>query len=454
MSLQERDTGRALVLAPRPGDLSLLTKDGVGAYALPEVVVSSEATTTEIISAVEGLVGSRGAVLRMHTVAGSYNEEAKGPAFVVELEPSSMPAPEGMVFTSMSREAIERIEPASLRQVVGRWLDRQLSGPSPQQSSWCRPGWFSRASAWMSEEMSRVGRPMTQAPHIHFMWIRSVILRAESAGMSFYLKCSAQAFRTEAVISAALADMTPDRVAPVVAVEPDEGWLLMRDYGSQLLGSLPTAEWIHGLEEHGNLQRIWSDHRRQLSATGVPSRPLRALAAAVPGMINHPFTAPRLSDDERAAWQAATLGLVEACLRLDALGPPDSLVHGDLHPYNIVVDEGRYRIVDWSDAAMSHPFLDLATFLVMVDDLDERHQMRDAYLAGWSGTVAQEALTEAGELALVVGWLYQIESAQNQLVALDPEDANEMHAPDARWVRRALAVQSAGIDFIRPRPKQ
>ena len=45
-----------------------------------------------------------------------------------------------------------------------------------------------------------------------------------------------------------------------------------------------------------------------------------------------------------------------------AAGPlPETLVHGDFHPWNVQRDGDRLVIFDWSDACWGHPFFDVPT---------------------------------------------------------------------------------------------
>ena len=55
----------------------------------------------------------------------------------------------------------------------------------------------------------------------------------------------------------------------------------------------------------------------------------------------------------------------DLCRELASFGIPHSIEHGDLHPNNIMVDDGLARIIDWGDAAWSHPFCSMAICLTM-----------------------------------------------------------------------------------------
>ena len=54
-----------------------------------------------------------------------------------------------------------------------------------------------------------------------------------------------------------------------------------------------------------------------------------------------------------------------AVARVEALGLPESVVHGDFHSGNAAFVDGRIVIIDWSDAAIGNPAIDLVTWLVV-----------------------------------------------------------------------------------------
>jgi hypothetical protein len=141
---------------------------------------------------------------------------------------------------------------------------------------------------------------------------------------------------------------------------------------------------------------------------------------------------------------------VAACRRLDELGPPATLVHGDFHPWNVTDQASGPRIFDWTDAAISHPFTDLAVYAMRADDVAIRRANRDAYLARWADHLDPASLTEAGELAIVVGTLYQVDSYLRILESLDPDDLWDLGMAIGSWARAAVASLDEGIDLVRP----
>jgi hypothetical protein len=150
--------------------------------------------------------------------------------------------------------------------------------------------------------------------------------------------------------------------------------------------------------------------------------------------------------DDVARWRSATRALEAACHRLEELGPPPTLAHGDLHPWNIVVRDGGHVVFDWTEATITHPFTDLLTFVVRTPDVGGRRAMRDAYLSRWADLLPPRDLAEAGDLALVVGGLAQVDMYLTELPDLDPADLGELEGAGADWMRRTLRVLDERIE--------
>jgi hypothetical protein len=423
--------------------------NGGSGWRLPSVEVAGDATLSVMLEAIKDRIGPLPPVLRV-----SFAREGGGDApqlQVVELA-SIDGLPTRHHWADPRSLDLEALQPSELRAHVRRWLDRRVGGPGPLDPPWTRVGWFERASGWMTERMTAAGRPAVGPPRAASTWELSMILRAPTEGGAMYLKCSVDLFRPEAAVTARLAARTPGLVTPVVDVEPAEGWLLMDDLGDRILGEEPADAWTPGIQALAAVQRAWTGRTDELIAAGARVRSLADLAALVPEFVDRPTMGPHLTEPQRAAIEVATPELVAACRRLAALGPTDTITHGDFHSHNVALGPDGPIIYDWTDAAVSHPFVDLPVFLLRAEDVAARRRMRDAYLAAWSDTLPPEVLAEAGELALVVGALYQVQGYELILACLDPTDQTDMGPAPAAWLRRSVRFLRDGIEASRRDP--
>lgn len=414
---------------------------------LPTVALDREFTTTACLTAIEALLGVQPRPLRIDP----RRRDAKGDPtlVVVDLEAFGPDAPSPYTWIDWATLPLDAIEPPELRDALPRWIGRRELGPTIADPPWSVPGWFERASTWMVERMAELRTPAFEAPRIVYLWGISVVLRAPSALGPVFLKCCAPVFGQEARVTEVLADATPDLVTRVAAVEPAEGWLLMRDHGERTLGDGPAETWAPGLDTQARIQHAWTGREQMLIDAGAPVRSLASLAEALPTLADREPLDTELTGDDRGAWNDSIAAFVAACERLDALGPEPTLVHGDLHPWNVAATPDGPRIFDWTDAAISHPFLDLAVYATRPTDHAIRHALRDAYLAHWTTQLSAVDLKEAGELAIVVGTLYQVDSYVRILSSLDADDRGDLAGAAGSWARAAVSTLTDGIDLQR-----
>lgn len=437
-----------VALVPRPGRPEILVRaGGADRLTLPTTAIEGEFRTTAAVSAAEALLGPLPPVLRVgHRTSHSDGE----PTFVaIELEAMGGEPPDGFAWAAWTRVLDAQNDGTAIRPALGAWIERQTTGPAPLEPPWAHPGWFARASAWMIARLDALGIGILAPPRLEYTWGISMVLRAPTSAGDVYLKATSPVFAREAVLTARLAEATPELVTPVLAIEPDEGWLLMSDLGGEPLGDLPDDRWEPGLEVYGQIQRAWSGRTLELATAGAETRALADLAEASRTLADHEPLADEFSPDERAAWIAAIPDLIRACERLDALGPAPTISHGDLHPWNVASTPAGPRIFDWSDAAIAHPFLDLAVYATRPKDVARRRALRAVYLEGWRTHLEPDALEEAGELAIVVGSLYQVESYRRILTGLVPDDRGGMQGAARSWALATLAALRDGIALRR-----
>ena len=117
-----------------------------------------------------------------------------------------------------------------------------------------------------------------------------------------------------------------------------------------------------------------------------------------------------LGAEERDRLVASLARFEETCGRLAAAGLPETIQHDDLHDGNVFVDGRAYRIFDWGDSCVSHPFHTLvvtlralAHRLALEPGGGELVRLRDAYLEPFSAYGTHAELVAAADLAHVTG---------------------------------------------------
>ena len=261
------------------------------------------------------------------------------------------------------------------------------------------------------------------------------MLRVRTDGPTLFFKVSAPLplFVDEAAVTAELAARFPGYVPAPLAVDAERGWLLLAEFDEPLGWREPLETRRELFSRFAGLQRRSVPVVDELLAAGCLDRRLHVLEAQLDPLFANPVAVGRLTTEETSELKRLTPKLKEACRRLDALGLPATLVHGDLHPGNAAWIGGELAYFDWTDACIAHPLIDLHS-LQWEDDESVRATLLDAYLAAWDGAVPAEAV----ELARIVTPLHHAVSYSTIVANVERSGQGELDATHG-FLREALA---------------
>jgi len=311
--------------------------------------------------------------------------------------------------------------------------------PPPERPPWARRGWFAEASRWIEDALAEHGRRAIAPIEQISSWCISSILRAETEDGRVYFKATARSplFVDEGTVTRGLATMLPGRVPAPIAVDPERRWMLLDDFG-------PVVGWEADLETRtallstiAQMQLETTSRQGELLALGALDRRPAWLASEIRSLLRSPEPLG-LDDDERERLAALEPRFVETCERLAAGAVPDALVHGDLHLSNVAGDGDAYVFFDWTDACLTHPFLDLLVVL-FEEDAALRQSLRDAYLGAWADVASEDELLELWALAEPLASLNQVFSYRSIAANVERGAAPEFDSMIPYWLRKALA---------------
>lgn len=93
-------------------------------------------------------------------------------------------------------------------------------------------------------------------------------------------------------------------------------------------------------------------------------------------------------------------------------------------------------IFDWSDAALSHPLVDVATWLEWIDEPGRRAAAWGAWLAAWADACSPDSVRPLLDIVTGVGAAYQVVSYVGILEALEPATRSTMSRGMTTFLRR------------------
>ena len=317
-----------------------------------------------------------------------------------------------------------------------------LPADSPVTPAWTMPDWYDEALPWIAEH---VAGSWTQVRS----WGLSNVLRING---DVYFKALAHSstirpagpdalpllFAHEPLLLQKLSEDRPGSVPEPLAIDEKRAWMLLPDLGPPLAGEADIAVWIDALQGHARLQRSYVDQMDRLFEFSCVDRRLAVLEAELDRLLGPNPATDRLEPAERALLPRRAEQLREAITELAAIGVPETLLHGDLHPRNVAVRDGRALSFDWTDGSVSHPFLDLVTFAEERSPISQDKRLTDAYLAEWEEFASPADLRRALELANELGALHQTMTSLHLPDHLSGPSRESMFRGAVWWLRQLL----------------
>ncbi len=292
-------------------------------------------------------------------------------------------------------------------------LDGALA-PHPLRAPWAEPGGPARTVAWARTALEALGRTPTVVEQ-RKSWNLSAIWRVETPAGQAWIKQVPGFFAHEGALLGWLETAAPER-APRLLAGADCRMVLEHVPGEDRFGA-PAAEREAMLADLHHVQAYARSRVPELLARGVPDRRAEATVAAIAAVAER--YGPSLPPEVHTRLCALVDDLPARFAAVGECGVPDTLVHGDFHPGNVRSDGTHRVIIDWGDATIGHPAMDIAR--------------------------ATENLTPADTAPLVAGWARRWRA---DVPGCDPDRALALLRPVIALV---YAVVYAGfLDQIEP----
>ena len=273
------------------------------------------------------------------------------------------------------------------------------------------------------------------------IWSLSAVLRiptrtidGDAPAEPVFFKATCEWFRAEPAFTQAIAAITPDHLPRVLAVDHPRAWMLMDPLPGDGTEP-PLAEAVPAGVVQARLQMELVGHLPVLRAAGLPDRTLEPTRAGLTAVVEDSVELSQLTADERADASTALPWLLE---RLDAfaeIGLPYSVAHGDLHIGNVAVAGDELTLYDWTDAAISFPFLD-AAHLAASARAEVGGKVLAAYADVWSEGYDRVDVERMLDQAPLLDRVYQMISYEGIYRSREPDSMWEMRGIVALSLRR------------------
>jgi len=330
------------------------------------------------------------------------------------------------------------MKPSRSQPVAARARSRAQDpeGQNHRPMLWLAPEWRADAESWIREH-AELTRPPEQ---LHVYPWSTVIRLSTTDGVLWFKATRPELHSFEPRLAEILAAARPDRVAELVAIDSERGWMLMRDAGTRLRElAEPSAlrRWEEILPRYAELQIAVTPRVEELLALGVPDERPAGLADRIEALLDDERAlmlghSDELTTEQRDELRRRLPELRSLIVELETFGVPPTLQHDDFHDGQVYVDDGRYRFLDWGDSCISHPF---HTLTVTLRALAWRHglepgstallRLRDAYLEPFGApALAADIAYRTGTLARALAWYRYVRALPPE--EIDREDAESV----------------------------
>jgi len=243
-------------------------------------------------------------------------------------------------------------------------LDAFVAGSSSLVGPLSRLGWMDHARRWIEENIP--DRPPSLAVEVRQLNAGGgfVLMRFRTcAGRFYWLKATGMPNLHEYGVTSMLSVCLPHFLPPIVSMRREWNAWLMEDGGTPLRRCFSLPAWECAVIKLASLQQESIQHIQALLDSGCHNQCLPVLFDHLVEMIDYleaamaqPIStdAPRL---ERSQFKTLQCALRTACQSRAALGIPETLIHGDINPGNILFKDGRCVFIDWAEASIGDPLV-------------------------------------------------------------------------------------------------
>jgi hypothetical protein len=278
---------------------------------------------------------------------------------------------------------------------------------------WEKPGWFQAISRWVVSELIAAGLPPEGKPILVRTRPWAAIARVRTGTGDAWFKESAPSLAFEPALTVHVASRQPDFSPEIIATKGPR--MLTLDAGAQLRALYrrrsPAPSWDDILPRYAELQIKLAADLPGLMGLGVPDKRPTTVSTRYPDLVSR-FG----GRDARLAAQLLSLSP-----RLDSLAQtlqdplPMTVIHEEVHEANIFVRDGAARLLDWGEAAVSHPFAgvvntfrDIAFRRRLRHDGRELKRLRAIYLEPWTRFAPALQLEELFDAGYLLGMLCRV----------------------------------------------
>lgn len=399
---EESDSYTLVIIHPRAA--MVLTNCADGLKTLPSIRVPAYSRVAdEVTKAIAEQWGLSAFVL--------FQPDVLDPSLVLILsEQSSLPR--SLTWAPLSDFANDALPAAAVRQLL-KYEDGSI------------PGVFARRAAidelrtWVSECVRPFGLRLTRTIKQFNSGPSNSLFRFETDAIALWFKATGEPHRHEFSVTRLLTSHLPECLPKIIAFHENwNGWLAYEAEGVPINICGSRQGWLNAANSLAKIQLAFLGDTELLRNGGCRDRSLNWIRSNIPAffdraeiwMRNQP-SATRSQPLSPEALRELRERIVEIVEELSGLQIPETVVHGDLNPQNVVVSAANCVFLDWAEAWLSHPFIGYQYLRELLqrthpERLDWMNEARELYVSPWlkefDARVVRKSLTLSCPIAVLV----------------------------------------------------
>ena len=230
---------------------------------------------------------------------------------------------------------------------------------------------------------------------------------------NLFVKVSPQTALLEGRVGQVLSSLAPGFTPDILGVNVKLGAIITRKLEAENLSlELDTNIWLEAVNRLAQLQRsslVWVAELR-LQTLDLPML-LESCNELIGNVQELEFLG--LMPEQITKIQTLPAKIAVALEIFQASGLPNTLIHGDFHANNVLVERGIPILIDWSEVALGSPLLDLGRFLEFLrrsnmnthPARDIENALTEAFYELWQDQISRESFFAAARVAPLIATL-------------------------------------------------
>lgn len=380
----------------REGSPDVLVTETCGGYCLPSVSIPpATRPAQELRRAIHAWFGIDALILDLSVVNGCLE-----PFAVAEIRSC------GSGFSLVAVD-LASVPVSALSERERRQIEAILRGTI--ENPFARIGWIRDAIEWVENATGSSFSPCGHFDQYNAGPGFSLIRFQMNDGAAYWLKATSGSNRHELAVTSALSNLCGKFLPSLVDTKPIWNAWITREEAARL-EVLPKSakELLHFLRSAVDalaaVQIRTAGQTNLLLAAGAFDQRAAVLSTASAAFFSYleeamaeqqSTNAPRVG---RKRLQELSHIFEDSCTRLEALGLPTTVIHGDMNPGNILVGTSHYQLIDWAETYVGSPLATFQHLLLLNQAQDE--SVRTSIESELRGRYRRRLLTicEAGQI--------------------------------------------------------